>query len=424
MLLPEFVSFGPAVDAIANHPAKMATLLLFAEQAGEAMNMSQLAKNFAEMQGDEPGWRLTRGSRGTIFSYCERGIAPGLLDETEAPSQRTQGTVRAFRINDQGLATGVPLSGAGLGWELDNASASTQHLLGGAPNLRLSVYEQLLAKPGGMSGAQLRRAIGDTAGRTIWLLPNLRDAGILDIFERYTPAHRNLTLHSPDFSNLHKGGPRVHPETHAIFETASDLVHKRQTNMTGQDFLNEVAARYPQYDAVAVWRRISIAHASNKMRFIELAPFAADDEKQQTNAVITEACLEPVTALVALVKRLETDATYRSAMTGQAKELIRDSAVMAELMAKAYTSSAFTEPASRDAWCRLVIEHLPGKGSIDIRALYDRICPQVSYMQFRNIVSGLNGQGFEITWAEKRNRVQRALARVSLMLPQEYSEAE
>jgi hypothetical protein len=420
----EFVDFRPAVDAVGNHPAKMATLLLFAERAGEALGVTLLAKDFMAMQGEEPGWTLTRGGRSTPFSYC-RGMDPELLTETTLPAQRGSGNVKAYRVNEQGLATGVPLSGAGLGWELTHENTSASYLLGPmtlsvagnrTPSVRLGIYEHLLASPGGMSTAQLQRAMGQAAGRCIDIVPNLRDAGIIDVSERYNPAHRNLALSAPNFAHLRQGGPRVHPETHAIYDVANELVQASRIQMTGRDFLDAVIAKYPQYDPAAVWKRIAVANASNKMRFIGLAPFEAD-KNQVTMLTIAEQYQEPIAALLQTVNKLETDADYRQEMRDQAIDIIRDEKMMAALMAKTQGNSAFTTPLPRSEWQKLLVTHIPSDG-ISIRGLYKIVRPfgtPVTYVQFRNILIELAGQGFEVRPGEARGKLQHATGQVSLI---------
>ncbi len=424
MSSPEIVDFGPTVDAIGNHPAKMATLLLFAEQPDVALGKSQLGAEFMRMQGDEPGWELTKGGRGTPFSYCERGVAPELLTETQIPSLRSSGRVKAYQINEQGLTTGVPLSGAGLGWELDHDDTSSAYLLGYTssnarsdrmPSLRLKIYEHLLASPEGMSRTQLQQAVGETAARFMQLVPNLRDAGIVDILERYNPAHRTVVLSAPDFTNLKRGGPRVHPETHAIFDVVNELVSSGQTRMTGQELLDEISSRYPRFDPMTVWKRLTIARASHKMRFVDVEAFEADDE-QHTNVVIADDFKTPISAMVESVVRLGTDEAYRAAMEVQAREIIRDPVLVAELMAKARGNSAYTDPLYRQEWHRLVMDRVPTEG-IDARSLYNSIrpvSPPISYTQFRRILTELDGQGYDISWGEAQGRQRRVIGRVSL----------
>jgi hypothetical protein len=103
-------------------------------------------------------------------------------------------------------------------------------------------------------------------------------------------------------------------------------------------------------------------------------------------------------------------------MKTRAREIIRDPEVMAELMAKANANSAYSDPLFRNQWRRLIVTSIPPEG-MDSRALYESIQPDarpISYVQFRRILSELDGDGFEITWGEARGRSRRSIGRVSL----------
>src|SRR5688572_15098587 len=126
---PEKHNFRPAVDAIGNNAAKMATLMLLAERPEEAFSQVQLGRAFMAMQGRQAGWVLGRGGQGIPFTYCERGMAPTLATAVEVPSQQPNRTARAYQINKAGLEQGVPLSGAWLQWELKHGETSTAQLL-------------------------------------------------------------------------------------------------------------------------------------------------------------------------------------------------------------------------------------------------------------------------------------------------------
>jgi hypothetical protein len=423
----ESLNFKPVVDAISNNAAKMATLLLFAQQPNEYLSKAKVAREFMNMQGDDPGWVLTRGSRGTPFSYCQRGMSPIVLDEGQTPSERSgYGMVEAYRINATGLKQGVCLSGAGLGLELDYDYASASFLLGHiastsetdmVPSLHVRIYEQLLSQSGkGRSRTQTQRAVGETASRFMQLIPRLRDAGIVSILERYKPEDRQVTLRQPDFVNLRRGGPRVHPETHAIFHVADRLVNEGKTAMNGQEFLDAVTHDYPDHKQEVIWERLRIARANNRMRFVEFAPFESDPG-QHTSLVIAPKYFKPIKAWVESIRKLETDPNYRREMSKLAMEIIRDPELMSDLMAKTHHSSAYANTLERADWQSIILKCLPPEGSIDARSLYESaktICPPISYVHFRRLLTSLNGNGFEVDWGGAQGKMQRSIGSVSL----------
>lgn len=421
--------FDAAIDAIGNNPAKMVTLLVLAENSQEYFSSTHLDEAVMQVQGDNPGWPLGRrnhGTRGLPFSYCQQSIEPiGMLAEDQVASQRGKRLIDAYRINEPGLQIGVPLSGAFLGWELGYEETSLQQLLGSSnsrdrigrmPSLRTEIYGLLSDSDDGMSHAQLRQALGETAGRLMQLIPNLRDAGIIDVIERYDPADRKVTLHAPDFKNLDIAGPRVHPETRAIFDVAQRLVDRASAAMTGQDLLDAITEVYPKYDQRIVWQRLTIARANNRMRFVEFAPFEGDAH-QHTNIAIAPFYEEPISALLYAISSLKNDEDYREGARQQANEIIQSPELVSQLMAKARGKSAHANSLSNAEWHGIILQHIP-EGGIDARALYEAvksIAPPVSYTYFRRFLTEQNGQGFELEDAGADGKMKRSIGRVTLL---------
>jgi hypothetical protein len=422
-------SFDSAIDAIGNHPAKMVTLLVLAENSSRYYSRALLDEALMEVQGDDPGWPLLRGGRGTRglpFSYCEGSIEPiGMLVEGKIASQLENRLIGAYQISEAGLQVGVPLSGAFLGWELGYEETSLQQLLGSSnsrdrigrmPSLRTKIYEHLLsAADHGMSHAGLRHALGETAGRFMQLIPNLRDAGIIDVTERYDPMDRKVTLHAPDFMNLRIAGPRVHPETRAIFDVAQKLVDGDRTKMTGQDLLDAITEAYPQYDQRIVWQRLTIARANDRMGFVEFAPFEGDTQ-QHTNIAIAPFYEEPIAALLWAIRSLKEDADYREGARQQAHEIIQNPELVSQLMAKARENSAHANSLPNAEWHSIILQHIPAEG-IDARALYETvksIAPPVSYTYFRRFLTEQNGEGFKLEGDGAEGRMRKSIGRITL----------
>jgi len=421
--------FDSAIDAVGNNPAKMVTLMILAEEPGKYHSSTMLDRAIMEVQGDDPGWPLLQNGRGTRnlpFSYCENSIEPiGMLVEGKIPALRGKRLVSAFQINQAGLEVDVPLSGAFLGWELGYEETSSQQLLGSTnsrdrsgrmPSLRTKIYEQLLAaSDDGMSHAQLRQALGETAGRFMQLIPNLRDAGIIDVTERYDPQDRKVTLHEPNFMNLRIAGPRVHPETHAIFDVVQQLVDQAKTKMTGQDFLDAVTEAYPAYGQRAVWERLTIARAADKMRFVEVAPFEGDTD-QHTNITVAPSYQEPIVALLTTIRSLKTNPAYRDSAQEQAYEIIRSPELVSELMAKARANSAHANSLEGAEWRSLILQHIPPEGT-DARTLYQTVkavAPPVSYTYFRRLLTEQNGQGFKLEGDGAEGRMRKSIGLITL----------
>ena len=348
-----------------------------------------------------------------------------MLAEGKVASKRGKRLIDAYQISEAGLRIGVPLSGAFLGWELGYEETSLQQLLGSSnsrdrigrmPSLRTRIYELLSDSEDGMSHTQLRQALGETAGRFTQLIPNLRDAGIVDVTERYDPRDRKVTLREPDFMNLRIAGPRVHPETRAIFDVVQKLVDQAKTKMTGQDLLDAITDIYPHYEQHIVWQRLTIARANDRMAFVEFAPFEGDVQ-QHTNIVIAPSYEEPIASLLWMIRSLKNDAAYREGARQQASEIIQNPELVSQLMAKARENSAHANSLRNAEWHRIILKHIPAEG-IDARALYEAVtaaAPPVSYTYFRRFLTEQNGQGFKLDEDSAEGKMRKSIGQVTLL---------
>ncbi len=423
MTSPEYISFGPTVDAIGNHAAKMATLLMLAREPDTPFSQARLAGTFNSVQGSEPGWILSHGSRRIPFNYCLRSMVPLLADETRVPAKRGSGTVEAVRINQQGLSLGVPLSGAMLGWELTYPHTSAVRILGQTssssdkrmPSLRLKVFEHLLRAKKPVSTTELQKAAGEGSGRRFMsVVPNLRDAGILDVSEAYDPAQRTVHLSEPDFKQLAAAGVKARPETHALYAVVKELVDNNKTTMTGQELLAEVTRRYPAHDHANIWHRLSGTGRGRSMHFIEVEPFNGAPG-QLTNITIGPAYVDAIRSLVESVRRLEDKEQFRTDMAEQAHEIIEAPEQVAALMAKAHRFSIFSNSHTDSEWREHVLAHIPPEG-IDTRTLYERVkstTAPISYPYFRMLLAEQQGNGYKIDRDKAQGRKWQAIGWVA-----------
>lgn len=421
---PDYINFRPTLDTVGNNPAKMVTLMIMAN-AGEALSKTGLLREFHRVQGENPGWILGRGSN-TPFSYCEQGLYPRLADQTEIASSKVQKNVKAFRINEQGILTGIPLCGALLGLELEYEHTSTGRLLGYSnttnpsermPSLRFKLFEYLLDNTDYRFDFELKKAIGKPPHRKDLLIPDLKSQGIVEKTDVYAPSYRRFKLIEPPMENLNRGGSRTHPETYAVFLTIQDLVSKNRTTMNGEELLDEISIRYPQFDKNFVWKRITTVKGINRM----MESFETDGIKK-SSLRITKEYREIIERLVGTVCQLEQDPDYRQDMTSQAQRIMSNSGQVSYLLKKARNYSSYKNILTKDEWLSKILPLVP-EGGIDSKSLYAlarQTSPTINYTSFRRMLKKIQGDKLKLHLEENAGGNNTAVTWVELASREQY----
>ncbi|MDB5164532.1 MAG: hypothetical protein JWL89_158 [Candidatus Saccharibacteria bacterium] len=410
----------PVIDGVANHPAKMMTLMTMARTPSEAYGERGLYRALMDLQCGFPGWDI---SKPTPHKYCGTSLSnAGVVEAKATPHQ-------AYSISETGLRIGVPIVGSVANWDLEYPDFSALVILGasnnpaeydkGTPSFRLGMYALLGS---GISVARLAERTDVTTGRVHVNLEALEAEGVVEIGRKYNPAERTLHINQPSRSNLEAFLPqseRADPTTVAIYETAKILPAKGgpAVVMSGDEFINEVLEVNPDLERQAIWDAAVDAKAQDRLAFIEIEDFIL--EKALTQVQLSPEYEKPVRELQEAIEQLHADGAYVKWARQRAYEISEDPETAAVLMKKAYEFSTAAHAKNLRRWAGIIAAHIPEEG-VDSRNLYQSIrangSGRITYKSFRNLLSKLDGRLVSLSDRKGGGRMNTTISYVELNL--------
>ncbi len=391
------------IDGLANHPAKMMTLMAMAQVPNGSFGERPLYRAVMNLQGDIPGWNI---SPPTPHRYCGTSLATAGVVKSKPSSRKT------YSISETGLRVGIPVVGGVGHWDLEFPDFSALVILGASnkpgyekatPSFRLGMYALLGS---GISLTRLAEKTNATTERVHATLEALEAEGVVEIGRKYNPAERVLHVSQPDRNNLEaflSQTEHARPETAAIYETARILPAKDGPAVTisGENFIDEVLEVNPQLNHQDVWDAVVDAKVKDRLPFIEIEDFVL--ERALTQVTLSAEYKKPVRELMDAIEQLHTDGAYVKWARQRAQEIAKDPQAVATLMKKAYEFSTAAHAKNLRNWASIIAGHIPEDG-VDSRSLYKRVrsdnTRRITYQAFRGLLTKLDGK--LITLSDKR----------------------
>ena len=410
----------PVIDGVANHPAKMMTVMTMARTPRESYGQRGLYRALMELQGGFPGWDI---SKPTPQKYCGASLgSAGVVEARAIPH-------KAYSISETGLHIAVPIIGGVGNWDLEYPDFSSQVILGaskspveydkGTPSFRLGMYALL---GGGISVAGLAEKTDVTKGRIHANLEALEAEGVVEIGRKYNPAERTLLVSQPSRANLKAFLPqsgRADPATVAVYETAKILPAKGgpAVIMSGDEFINEVLEVNPYLERQAIWDVVVDAKSQDRLAFIEIEDFIL--ENALTQVQLSSEYEKPVQELREAIEQLHTDGAYVKWARQRAYEIANDPEAVAVLMKKAYEFSTAAHAKNLRRWAGIIAALIPEDG-VDSRNLYQSVrangTGRITYQSFRNLLTKLDGKLVSLSELKGGGYMNTTITHVALNL--------